>query len=142
MTRKMAWWRRRENANQLLLNSFLQLESERLRARSDLEAKRDELEVRKLEVELSHLEARTKAQIELEAAQQELRIKKREAARKGMQKRRALTGQPPAQYPDCGLCVDPARRDVTVEMVRQHNLHSFVALNAPVEQSGANGNGM
>ena len=86
------WKRRREappsvtlppTADQLLLNSFLELERTRLERRGDLEAKRDELEVRKLEIEMNHLEVKTKMEIEHERAREELRAIKREAGKRG-----------------------------------------------------------
>lgn len=125
-------------ASELLLERFLQLESDRLSHRSDLEAKREELEVKKLEIELTHLEARTKAQIELETAQQELRLKKREAGRKGIQRRRELARQR-VEQPTCPLCANPLRRDVTIEMVRQHAQHAEAEV---WEAPDANRNGM
>ncbi len=121
-------FKNRLTPDQLLLDRFLQIESDRLTHRSDLEAKREELEVKKLEIELSHLEARTKAQIELEAAQQELRLKKREAGKRGAQKRRALA-RPDAQ--GCPLCADINYRHVTIPMIEAHRAHEAPQ---PVEQ--------
>lgn len=120
----MWFFGRKATAERLLLDSFLQLEKDRLAHRSDLEAKRDELEIRRLEIELAHIEARTKAQIELDAAKQELRLKRQEAGRIGQQKRRQKAREQSGQDQFCcPLGEDPLRKDVTVEMVRQHMMH-------------------
>ncbi len=43
----------------------------------------------------------------------------------------------------CGLCEDPLRRDVTVEMVRAHASHLVVARPETAQEAGnGNGNGM
>jgi len=47
-----------------------------------------------------------------------------------------------ARETDCGLCLDPDRRDVTVEMVRAHNQHINLPAQRSPEESRANGNGV
>jgi len=51
--------------------------------------------------------------------------------------RRLLTSEP-----ECGLCVDENRRDVTVEMVKAHAQHIGLGAQKKAEEAGANGNGM
>lgn len=121
-------FRRRVTADRLLLDRFLQLETDRLAHRSDLEAKREELEVKKLEIELTHLEARTKAQISLDAARQELLLKRREAGRLGQRKRRANREAAAAAVCTNPLCIDKNHRPVTMEMVREFNQHEASGL--------------
>jgi len=44
--------------------------------------------------------------------------------------------------PECGLCVDENRRDVTVEMIKGHAQHIGLRAQRKAEEVGANGNGV
>jgi len=62
--------------------------------------------------------------------------------RRTQERKRARAQLLAPPHPECGLCIDPNRRDVSVEMVRAHNQHVAVRRAEPAEDTHANGNGV
>ncbi len=74
------------------------------------------------------------------SAKKAAQIMGQRGGRRTQERKRARLMAPAEQ--ECGLCLDPDRRDVTVEMIRAHNQHIALPRANPPQEPRANGNGL